>query len=212
MPDATLFDVFDAVFEATEELGPTGTAAFATVTEFGGELTQETITQATEGRLPAALVSFDGEDPNNSQSFDVTTREMSPIARASITVYVVAESMRGHATLYRGHGDTKGLLALAGDVTGALNGLEIAGLWGTGRVHYLGARPIPGLWRPGNTGGLGVVAVRFVAERSAEQACLTAETDEFRQFDGEVNPLDANATTDADALPLSTVRAEDLHD
>ena len=212
MPEATLLDVYSAAFDAVDALGPTGAGSFVVVTEFGGELSQETIAQATDSRFPAALVAFEAEDPNTSESFDVTTREMSPIARTGITVYVVAESIRGHATLYRGHGDAKGLLALVGDVTGALNGLEIAGLWGTGRVHYVGARPIPSLWRPGNTGGFGVVAVRFVAERSAEQADLTAETDELHQFDGEVNPLDADATLDASALPLSTVRAEDLHD
>lgn len=214
MSDATLADVFDAVYGALEPYGPDGIEQrlFSVVTEFGGDLSHETIAQATDTRLPAALVALESDEVVESESVAATTRDMSRVTRVSLVVYVVAESLRGHRTLYRGHGSEPGLLALVGAVAGAVNGVDVPGGWGMARVRYAGTRPVPSLWRPGNAGALGVLAVRFTAERVAEQADLEAETEEFQRFDGEVNPIDASATADASALPLSTVRAEDLHD
>jgi len=210
----TLNELYDAVFSAVGALGPTGTKSFSVVTDFGGELTPETISQVTQDRFPAALVAVASEDPFAPASVDTTTREMQSVATISFVVYVVVESVRGYRDAEKGvTGGAKGLFALVSELCAALNGLTVAGLWGTGRVHYAGLRPA--LFKPGNTGVLCVYAARFQAARIVEQVELTTETDgptvQFQQFDGSVNAVPAGAY-DAAATPLAYARDPNLHD
>lgn len=173
MSDATLDDVFDAVFDAVAALGPEGLKSFKAVQEFGGELTAETISQAVSNRLPAALIALAGEDPNGPIT-QTTTGEFEQIVRASLVIYVVTEAVRGARRARKPAADSpappagpKGIHRLASEVIAVTNGLYVPGLWGTGRVHYAGYRS--SLFRPGNTGALVVYAVRLQTDRPAEQ-------------------------------------------
>lgn len=208
MSDATLSDLYDAVFAAVEALGPAGTSSFKQVVDFGGELTAETISQAVGNRVPAALIAVASGDPEGRATLDTTTGEMQTVERTALVIYVAVQSVRGAKQAHDGVTGSKGLFALCGEVEAAVNGLAVAGLWGTRRVHYAGLRPV--LFRPGNQGVACVYALRFQAQRLVAQTTPTVDTDPFERFDGEVNPLDASATLDAEALPLATIRADNL--
>lgn len=212
MSDATLDDLYSAVFAAVEALGPSpGTGSFKAVVDFGGELTAETISQACGNRVPAALLAIAGEEPEGRASVDTTTGEMLTVTRTSLVIYVAVQSVRGAKQAHDGVTGSKGLFALCGEVEAAVNGLVVTGLWGTRRIHYAGLRPA--LFKPGNTGVACVYALRFQAQRVVAQVALTAgATDAFERFDGTGTPLDASATLDAAALPLVNLRADNLDD
>ncbi|RTL25096.1 MAG: hypothetical protein EKK55_10195 [Rhodocyclaceae bacterium] len=149
------------------------------------------------GRTPAALIAFARETP--TQTVYATTGELAQTLATLWTVFVVVCSPRK-----------------SGDATTTLDGVldaVIDAVVGV-QVTSVGAVPLalesvaPYRVRP----GLFIYAVSLRSTRVLSTRPAEGETDPFEQFDGEVNPLDANATTDADALPLSTVRAEDLHD
>jgi hypothetical protein len=204
MSDATLGDVYGAVFDAVEALGPapSGSGSFALVKEFAGEITQELIEQVVVRKYPAALVALASED-SASASVDTTTGEMQTVARIQFVVYLAGLSLRGvRRSQETEAAGTKGLFALASEVIGALNGLIVDGLWGTGRVHYAGLRPQ--LLKPG---ALYVYALRFVADRVTEQFGLDAQPeatlDAFGSLDGDVDLVETDPTTEPAANPIA---------
>ncbi len=150
------------------------------------------------GQTPAALIGFAREAP--TQTKWATTGELSQTLSTLWTVFVVVCEASGPSDAAVSTIDTV-LDAVIDAVVGVQVTSESAIPLALETVAPFRVRP-----------GLFCYAITLRATRSISTQPATGDTDEFRQFDGEVNPLDADATTDADALPLSTVRAEDLHD
>lgn len=200
MSDATLGNLYAAVFDAVEALGPTGSMSFACVKEFGGEVTQEQIEQTTLRKYPAALVALAGEDPE-AASVETLTGEMDSIVRTQIVVYVAGLTLRGVKRSQENEASgKKGLFALVSEVIGAVNGLYLASLYGTRRVHYSGLRPQ--LLKPG---ALYVYALRFQSLRNAEQASVPNVSVPLEDIQGEVN-IDDDGATLTNANPLARTR------
>lgn len=149
------------------------------------------------GRTPAALIAFARETPTQTKL--ATTGEVAQTLATLWTVFVVVRAVS------RPGETTTTLDAVLDDVIDAVVGTQVTSV---GAVPLALESVAPYRVRP----GLFVYAVTLRASRVLGARPAEGATDPFEQFDGEVNPLDANATTDADALPLSTVRAEDLHD
>lgn len=149
------------------------------------------------GRTPAALIAFARETPTQTKL--ATTGEVVQTLATLWTVFVVVRAVS------RPGETTTTLDAVLDDVIDAVVGTQVTSV---GAVPLALESVAPYRVRP----GLFVYAVTLRASRVLGARPAEGATDPFEQFDGEVNPLDANATTDADALPLSTVRAEDLHD
>lgn len=201
MSDATLGDLYGAIFDEVETLGPSGSGSFKSVREFAGEVTHEQIEQSTMRHYPAALVALAAEDPEEAASVDTLTGEMESVVRTQIVVYVAGLSLRGVKRSQETEAaGTKGLFALASEVIGAVNGLHIETLYGTKRVHYAGLRPV--LLKPG---ALYVYAIRFQALRVAEQASVPDISVPLEDVQGEVN-IDDDGATLTNANPLARTR------
>lgn len=149
------------------------------------------------GRTPAAMHAYAREIPTQTKL--ATTGELVQVLASLWTIFVVVRSV-----------------GEPGDATDALDetiDAVIDAVVGT-QVTSVGAVPLalesvaPYRTRP----GLFVYAVTLRASRVLSTRAAAGTTDEFQQFDGEVDPVDADAVTDAEALPLSTARAENLHD
>lgn len=202
---ATIAAVYDGVYTALAALGPSsagGSGSLACVTDFAGEVTQELIEQATLRRYPAALLALAAEDPS-SATVETTTGEMETITRTQLVIYLAALALRGDRQAERGGTNgPKGLFTIASEVLSAVNGLVIDGLWGTGRVHYAGARPT--LIK---RGAVYVYALRFQADRITEQRDLADPTNTvpLNEIDANVNIYEASAA-DTAAKPLARGR------
>ena len=200
MSDATIADVYGAVFDAVETLGPSpGTGSFKTVLEFAGEVTQEQVEQVTHRKYPAALIAYAAEDSTNA-SLDTLTGEMETVVRAQLVVYVASLALRGTKRAQNNEPTgVKGLFTLTSEVVGAVNGLRVEGLYGTKRVHYSGMRPA--LLR---TGALYVYALRFEANRCAEQATIPDDSVPLTDVQGSENIVGSGTLTNVN--PVSRTR------
>ena len=152
-------------------------------------------TEPPRGKNP--LIAFARETP--TQTKYTTTGEMAQTLASLWTVFVVTRDARK-----------------PGDAVAQLDSVldaVIDAVVGT-QVTTVGAIPLalesvaPYRVRPGSY----CYAVTLRAARVLSTAPVAGDTDPFERFDGTENPLDASATLDAEALPLATIRADNLDD
>lgn len=175
---------------------PAGPLVF--VTDWAGELERSDGPGLDAlGKTPAALIAFARETP--TQTKYTTTGEMAQTLASLWTVFVVTRDARK-----------------PGDAVAQLDSVldaVIDAVVGT-QVTTVGAIPLalesvaPYRVRPGSY----CYAVTLRAARVLSTAPVAGDTDPFERFDGTENPLDADATDDAAALPLANVRADNLDD
>lgn len=190
-----------ALAEQLATLGPSpGDATFDLVQWYAGEVTQDGVDQETLGHAPAALLAWEGEDPQAALQVRTLAGGIEQIvARAVWRVYVVVQDLRGENTAM------PALLALVAAVQAALTGFPIDGLYGIERVEYLGARPA--FIRRGVSY---VYMLRFATPYVVTQYEATSDAVPFETLDADLNLIDP-ALSDAaqyDGNPINQLRAE----
>jgi hypothetical protein len=181
MPAATLDTIEAVLFAQLETLLATATPAgpLARVARFAGEIGRDrAVDAAALGVTPAALLAFESEAPE--EAIDVAGGPAAFVLRSTWRVYVVASELRGHDEAVKGS-STTGVYSLVHQVQAKLAGLVIDGLWHSGRVDLLDARPFY------VTRGTYVYVVRVAAQRELAAVAQADTSSPLAQIDGDLN-------------------------
>jgi len=184
----------DTLLTTADPAGP-----LALVDNWAGEFAREQTSGGPAldalGEVPAALIAFARETP--TQTKYTTTGELAQTLATLWTIFVVTSDTRAP-------GDAAAQLDSVLDaVIDAVVGVQVTSV---GAIPLALESVAPYRVRPGSY----CYAITLRAARVLTTAPVAGDTDPFERFDGEVNPLDADATDDAAALPLANVRADNL--